>query len=115
MFGLVGNFKKKSVVELGCGNGYLAPKFLSDGVSTLIMMNISEHNLRYAAGKCTDSRVSFLEQDATNPWKLRDEAHDVAYSNMMLNEVEDIKPPSLKHIVFCVREAYSYFSVTHPA
>lgn len=115
MFGLVGDFKNKSVIELGCGNGYLAPKFLQEGVSSLVMIDISEHNLRYAAEKCADPRVGFLEQDATKPWKLHNEAYDVVYSNMMLNEVENIKTPIAEACRILRPGGVFVFSVTHPA
>ncbi len=115
MFGLVREFKNKSVVELGCGNGYLTPKFLEEGVGDLTLMDISEHNLRYAAEKCTDPRVNFLEQDATTLWRLSDKEFDVVYSNMMLNEVENIKTPIAESYRVLRSGGVFVFSVTHPA
>lgn len=115
MFELVGGFAGKDVLELGCGNGYLGPQFVRRGAKRVIMMDFSEHNLRHAAEKCSDPRVSFLQQDATQPWEVADDSLDVVYSNMMLNEVENSKTP--------IEEAYRVlrsggalaFSVTHPA
>ena len=55
MFQQVGSFKGKTVIELGCGNGYLAPKFLEQVPKQIIMMDISAYNLS-AAHRREDSR-----------------------------------------------------------
>jgi ubiquinone/menaquinone biosynthesis C-methylase UbiE len=115
MFKLAGNFKKKTILELGCGNGYLASKFIEQEPSRVIMMDISEHNIRYAAEKCSDARVEFLVQDATDPWKVETATVDVVYSNMMLNEVEDIKTPIKEAFRVLKAKGVLVFSVSHPA
>lgn len=115
MFKLVGDFKDKVVLELGCGNGYLAPKLLEQAPEQIIMMDISEYNLRYAEAKCSDPRVSFLQQDATEPWEAETAGVDIIYSNMMLNEVEDIVTP-IQEAFRVLRSGGTFvFSVTHPA
>src|SRR5581483_10568560 len=115
MFKLVGKFKDKVVLDLGCGNGYLAPKLLRQSPKQIIMMDISEHNLEHARAKCADPKVSFLQQDATGPWRVDSARIDVIYSNMMLNEIEDIKTP-INEAFRVLRESGVFiFSVTHPA
>ncbi len=93
LFKLVDNFKDKVVLELGCDNGYLAPKFIDQSPKRVVMMDISEYNLRHAAAKCQDQRMEFLAQDATKPWKVRSASIDIVYSNMMLNEIKAIRTP----------------------
>lgn len=115
MFERVGSFKGKTIIELGCGNGYLALKLLEHDPKQIIMMDISAYNLQHAAKKTKDDRVSFVEHDVTKPWEIESTSIDVIYSNMMLNEIEDIVSP--------IREAFRVlrgggvfiFSVTHPA
>ncbi|HSX34049.1 MAG TPA: class I SAM-dependent methyltransferase [Candidatus Saccharimonadales bacterium] len=115
MFKLVGTLTDKTVLEMGCGNGYLAPKFLEQNVRQVIMMDISEYNLRHAAEKCSDPKVSFVQQDATERWNAPDESIDIVYSNMMLNEVEDSATP-MREAVRVLRPGGAFvFSVTHPA
>jgi SAM-dependent methyltransferase len=115
MLGLLGELKGKTIVELGCGNGYLAPKLLEQDPKQIVMMDISEFNLQHAARKTKDKRVSFLEQDATEPWKVETGTVDVVYSNMMLNEIEDIQAP-IKEAFRVLRGGGAIvFSVTHPA
>ena len=115
MFKLVGDFKNKVVVELGCGNGYLAAKFIKQSPQRAIMMDISEYNLQHAAKKCQDSRVEFLQQDATKPWKIDTKMVDVVYPNMMLNEVEDSGTPIREAARVLKKDGVFVFSVTHPA
>jgi ubiquinone/menaquinone biosynthesis C-methylase UbiE len=115
MFGLAGPLAGKAVLELGCGNGYLAKTFIKNRVKKLILTDISRYNLDFAKEKCKDERISYLNQDATKGWRLSSNSVDVIYSNMMLNEVANIKTP--------IREAYRVlktkgrfvFSVTHPS
>ena len=115
MFKLVDGFKNKVVLDLGCGNGYLAPKLLRQSPSRIIMMDISKHNLAHARAKCTDPRVSFLQQDATEPWSVDSSSVDIVYSNMMLNEIENIKTP-IEETFRVLRDGGAFtFSITHPA
>jgi len=93
MIDLVGSLKNKTILELGCGNGYLAQRFIEQNPKSLILTDISKHNLEFAKEKCADSRISFLEQDVTEKWQVGSESIDIVYSNMMLNEVENIETP----------------------
>jgi ubiquinone/menaquinone biosynthesis C-methylase UbiE len=115
MFKLVGDFKDKTIIELGCGNGYLAPRLLEQQPKQIIMTDISKYNLQHAAEKCRDPRVSFLEQDATEAWKVEAASIDIVYSNMMLNEIEDIETPIQEAFKALKDGGVFVFSITHPA
>lgn len=115
MFRLVGSLKNKIIIELGCGNGYLAPKLLKQDPNQIIMMDISKYNLENAFKKTNDARVSFLEQDATERWKANSSSVDVVYSNMMLNEIEDIQTAINEAFRVLTDGGVFVFSVTHPA
>ena len=115
MFELVGELRNKVIIELGCGNGYLAPKFLAQRPKRVTMLDISEHNLKNARAKCKEPNVVFLRQDATEPWAVSTESTDVVYSNMMLNEVEDIMAPINETFRVLNSGGRFVFSVTHPA
>lgn len=115
LFSELGSFKGKTVLELGCGNGYLARKFLDDNVKRLLLVDISEHNLQYASQKVDSPKVSFLQQDATQTWKVDDQTVDVIYSNMMLNEVEDIQSVCSEAYRVLKPGGMFAFSTTHPA
>lgn len=115
MFKLVGDFEDKTIIELGCGNGYLAPLLLEQQPEQIIMTDISKYNLQHAAEKCRDPRVSFLEQDATEAWKVEAASIDIVYSNMMLSEIEDIETPIHEAFKALKDGGVFVFSVTHPA
>ncbi len=115
MFDLVGPLKDKVVVELGCGNGYLSSKFLEQDPKQLTLLDISKYNLDFAKQKTKDSRVLFLEQDATFHWDVSTVSVDVVYSNMMLNEVENIETPIKESLRVLKEGGILVFSVTHPA
>jgi len=115
MFDLAGLLKEKVILELGCGNGYLAPKFIEQNPKSLILTDISNHNLEFAKEKCSDPRISFLEQDATEKWHVESESVDLVYSNMMLNEVENIKTPIEEAFRVLRSNGAFIFSVTHPS
>lgn len=115
MLEIVGSLKNKTIIELGCGNGYLAPKLLEQDPNQIIMMDISKYNLAHAAKKTSDARVNFLEQDATELWKVGSSSTDLVYSNMMLNEIEDIQATIEEAFRVLKDGGVFVFSVTHPA
>jgi len=115
MFDTVGIFSDKKILELGCGNGYLAPKLIEQDPKSIILMDISRYNLEFAKEKCTDSRITFLEQDATKKWQVNNNSIDVIYSNMMLNEVENIKTPIEEVFRVLRKGGVLIFSVIHPS
>lgn len=115
MFKLIGDLKNKVILELGCGNGYLAKKFLQLSPQKIILMDISEHNINYAKQKIHDSKANFIVADATSKWDISSNSIDVIYSNMMLNEVEDIKTPISESYRVLKTGGTFVFSVTHPA
>ena len=86
----MGNLKNKTVLDLGCGNGFLGPKFIKRGAKKVILMDISKENLKHARTHSNSKRIVYLEQNALRKWKLATDTVDVIYSDMMLNEVENI-------------------------
>lgn len=115
MLKLVGTFVNKTVLEIGCGNGYLAKQFLKRGSEKLILMDISKYNLEYARKNNNSEKIVFLEQDATKDWKLTSDSIDIIYSNMMLNEIADITMPMNEAYRIIKKNGQFVFSVTHPA
>lgn len=116
MFKLIGSLKDKTILELGCGNGYLGPKFIEENPEKILMMDISKFNLENAAKKTQSKLVDFIQQDVTTPWgNILDESIDVIYSNMMLNEIDNIHTPIAEAWRTLNPDGLLVFSVTHPA
>ncbi len=115
MFRLVRTFRKKDILEVGCGNGYLGPIFIRAGANRVLMMDISKDNLKIAQNRNKSKKVKFLNHDATRKWPLRPSTFDVVYSDMMLNEVKNIKVP-IEESYRCLRKGGQLvIAVTHPA
>ena len=93
MFKMLGSLKQKIVVDLGCGNGYLGPQFIRKGAKQVYLMDISKPNLEFARNRNNNKKVTFIHQDATRKWKIKDRSVDIVFSDMMLNEIENIKKP----------------------
>lgn len=115
MFKLMGRLKNKVVLDLGCGNGYLGPRFLKAGVKKVILMDISPHNIRFAKEATQSKKAVFIQQDATKKWKVPSNSLDIVFTDMMLNEVENVKTP-LKEAFRCLKSGGQIIAaVTHPA
>ena len=115
MLKLVEPFEGKTILDLGCGNGYLAKQFLLRSPKKVILMDISEYNLAFAKEKISDHRIIFVQCDATQPWPINSNTIDVIYSNMLLNEIEDIQTPIQEANRVLKKKGIFIFSVTHPS
>lgn len=115
MFSLIGNLYNKDLVEVGCGNGYLANTFLKKGVKSLVLLDISSNNLDRAKEKVSDkTKVKFLEADIEKKIDIESHTADIVYSNMVMNEIENIQVP-FSEIFRILRDGGEFvFSVTHP-
>ncbi len=111
----VGSLKKKVVMEMGCGNGYMANLFLKQNPTTVWLMDISAANLEHAKEKTSDPRVKFLQHDITKKWPLKSKTVDLIYSNMVLNEVAVIDIPLQESHRVLKTQGQLIFSVLHPA
>src|SRR5262249_13560880 len=115
MFKLLGSLKRKTVVDLGCGNGYLGPVFLRKGAKKAILVDVSEANIENAKRRNSSTKIDFLCQDATKKWKIPSNTIDVIFSDMMLNEVKNIQMPVKEAARVLKRGGKLIFAVTHPA
>ena len=115
MFRLVHSFTNKTVLDLGTGNGYLVQNFIRKKVKRLILIDSSKYNLEFAKQQSTDKRIEYLEQDATKKWKVDSQSIDIIYSNMMLNEVANIKTPIAESFRVLKKNGVFIFSVVHPS
>lgn len=115
MFKISAPLQGKTILELGCGNGYRGPQFISRGAKRLILMDISKYNINFAREKCPDKKAEFIVHDATKKWPVKSASCDIVFSTMMLNEISNIKTPI--HEVYRVLQNHGkfIFSITHPS
>lgn len=115
MFKLLGSIKNKVVLDLGCGNGYLGQVFLNKGAKKIILFDVSRANIDHAKKRCSSPKAEFLCQDGTKEWKIRSKSLDIIFSDMMLNEVKNIKTPIKEAARVLKKGGLFVFAVTHPA
>jgi len=109
------DIQNKVILELGCGNGYLAKKLLEKNPKKVILMDISKYNIQFAKERICYDRVEFIITDATLSWPISDNSVDIIYSNMMLNEVSNINTPIKEAFRVLKKKGSFIFSVTHPS
>lgn len=115
MFKQIRKFSGKRVLEVGCGNGYLGPIFIRNGVRSVLMMDISQENLAIAKRRNSSDRATFLKHDATKKWPLKSRSFDIVYSDMMLNEIRNIATPINEAYRVLKKGGQFIVAVTHPA
>lgn len=89
IFNKIMQMKPTSVLELGCGRGYLLKKFESAGLPAK-GLDFSRH--------CQLTRVTnnVLEWDICNtPWPFKDKEFDLCISNSVLQFIDDKKLPDV--------------------
>jgi SAM-dependent methyltransferase len=104
------------VLEVGCGNGLLAQR-MADAGADVLATDFSKEQMRFAAERNTDPKVTLAEADVTARDALASlgDGFDAVVCSMALMDISDIEPladalPSL------LRPGGRFvFSVTHPA
>lgn len=114
MFKVLGKLENKIVLELGCGNGYLANTFIHKKAKKVYLLDKSPHNIQFAQEQTKDERVKFVCADVMKSWPVK-ESVDVIYSSMLFVEVADIKKPFTQAYKKLKKGGSFIFSVVHPA
>jgi SAM-dependent methyltransferase len=104
------------VLEVACGNGLLAQRMAEAGAGVLAT-DFSKEQMRFAAERITDPKVTLAEADVTDRDALASlgDGFDAVVCSMALMDISDIEPladalPSL------LRPGGRFvFSVSHPA
>jgi SAM-dependent methyltransferase len=117
MFKAIDSFADKIVLDVGCGNGYLAKQFLQAGAKKVICFDKSVHSVEYAASNNKKyPQVECFVQDVEQPWKLDDQSVDIIFSNMVLHMVENLKLAQSEAYRVLDKQSGTYvFSITPPS
>ncbi|HEY5204839.1 MAG TPA: class I SAM-dependent methyltransferase, partial [Roseiarcus sp.] len=103
----------KSLLDLGCGFGWIARWAMSQGAASVLGVDLSKKMLLRARAETADPRVHYLRADLEG-LELPQETFDAAYSSLALHYVED-----LQRLVCVVSRAlvsggHFVFSIEHP-
>jgi ubiquinone/menaquinone biosynthesis C-methylase UbiE len=94
LLALVGEVRGQKLLDLGCGNGYLARRFARQGATVVgvdasaPVVALAEHRER-----ALPLGIRYLVHDASRLPMLPDESFDLVYSNMALMDMPDAASP----------------------
>lgn len=90
IFGFLEGYKLNTVVDAGCGNGYLCNK-LSDKANKVIGLDYSEELLKAAYIRTENKKnISLLKADLSSTMPIDDESSDAIIANMVLQYVPSL-------------------------
>ncbi len=90
LFKIVGNASKQRVLDLACGNGYIARRLAKSG-ATVTGVDGSARMIEHAQAKETEQPlgIAYHVADAAHLKVLQDATFDVVVCNMSLMDIED--------------------------
>ncbi len=116
MLGYVRSFSGKVVLDVGCGNGYLARRCMEAGAQKVICVDKSEHSVRHAIqNNRNNHQIVCFVQDINTPWYLPDDSIDIILSNMVLHQVGDLQNAQSEAFRVLRPGGEFVFSITHPS
>jgi ubiquinone/menaquinone biosynthesis C-methylase UbiE len=83
IFELYSEWEGKSILDAGCGNGYLINK-IGDRAKEIVCVDSSEEMLKITKKNVQNKINRFVEADLTKPFQLEKETFDVVIANMVL-------------------------------
>lgn len=85
------NLAGRKVIEVGCGTGRNT-EWLVGRAARIVGLDFSEEMLVRARARVGDSRVRFVQHDASTTWPLADAWADVVIAILILEHVEHLEP-----------------------
>ena len=116
LFSLLGALPRGTrVLEVGCGNGYLARRLARAGCEVVGVDRSHPLIVRARARESANPLgVVYLEQDAARMRQVRSASFDVALANMSLMDIEDAEG-TVREVARALRPGGRFvFSISHP-
>jgi ubiquinone/menaquinone biosynthesis C-methylase UbiE len=112
---LVGSVDKKSILDLGCGNGYLSRKFAREG-GKVTAIDSSAGMLKNARARDSEKLLSikYLQLDSAHLVTLKDDTFDIVFANMTLMDVEDAEGAICESSRVLKKGGRFIASISHP-
>ena len=89
VFALLGNLDGKTVLDAGCGNGYMS-KQMAQTAKQVIGIDFTSNLIQDATRKNNTENVKFIEGDLTN-LPFRENTFDVILCHMVLMDIESLE------------------------
>src|SRR5437773_2009721 len=85
LFEAVGDFKDKTVYDIGCGNGYISRRLAREGAKEIFASDISPKLVKIAKWKYPNphNKIKYSVRDASNFSEIPANYFDLAIMNMV--------------------------------
>jgi len=113
---LIGDCRDKEILDLGCGNGYLARRFAREGARvTAIDSSLKMIKNAQAHDPKDGLKIKYIHTDANRLDMISDASFDLVFANMSLMDIEDAEG-SLREVsrVLKGRKGRFVASISHP-
>lgn len=112
---LIGDCRGKEVLDLGCGNGYLARRFAREGAG-VTAVDSSSRMIRNAQAHDPENhlKIVYIHADANRLSMLPDASFDLVFANMSLMDIEDAEGAIREVSRVLKREGRFVASISHP-
>ena len=113
MLNSIGDIKNKTVLDLGCGDGYLSRKF-AKLKSTVFAIDGSSEMINLAIKNSKNENITFQVGDIREKLPYNDECFDYVVSNMVLMYCEEISLIIQEISRILKTNGKFLFSIVHP-
>lgn len=115
LLALIGDVKKKTVLDAGCGNGYCS-KLLAERGAKVVGIDGSKKLINIAQKKYggAGGAITFQVADLTKPLPLRDKQFDLIVANMVLMDLDPIDMAISEFSRLLKSGGRLIFSIIHP-
>lgn len=114
-FQLLGDVSKKSVLDLGCGEGGYSRELARTGAD-VVAVDCSDHAIEYAKAKAAEEKLSITHfvRNSNDLYGISDNTFDIVLCAMMLMDVEDLNG-TLQEIYRVLKpQGKVFISILHP-
>jgi ubiquinone/menaquinone biosynthesis C-methylase UbiE len=112
---LLGNVRKKNVLEIGCGGAQCGIGFAKQGAK-VIGMDISEEQLKYAKrlSEKNNVKITLIKGDIVNLKKIKSNSQDIVFSSWALFYIDNLKKCFKEVHRVLKRNGIFVFATHHP-
>ncbi len=110
---IIGNFKNKQVLDVGCGQGYFC-KILANKGARVTGIDISKKLIDIANERFDHPNIEFLVKDASDMEGIKKNQFETVLCNMSFHDIEDIDK-TIDEIARVIQiSGKLIFSIPHP-
>jgi len=111
---MIGDVKRKTILDAGCGNGYYAKRLAMMGAA-VTGIDGSKEMVRMAKEENPDPSITYAVMDLTRPLPFESRTFDIVLANMVLMDLPEIAT-CIGEFSRILRTGGSFiFSITHPS